>query len=166
MTNLLELFDELIQEEGDFTPLFRGENKYEFVCRWADVPTDWSLVASYVYLYYKSENCDPKIIDMCRDSLIKMTKKSPIDAWCAFNTLYYLTYPRHGQDSVPFDIVTDELIESFETGLLNYKEELKSIKKYTCPKSGLWVDVLRLVELIKKTSGVEINLKCSQTKTC
>ena len=33
MTNLLELFDELIQEEGDYTPLLRSENNYEYDCR-------------------------------------------------------------------------------------------------------------------------------------
>ena len=149
-------FDEMVKK-GSFVPYFLGEGEYEFVCRHANVPTDWSVAIGFLWQYCKGKDYDPEIIDLIRKSIIEMAKESAVGSWCALEVIYFLGYKEEYKKR-GFDVITNELVENVRTEVIGHKEELKKETKWG-GKNGLWTTALRTAKIIKKWCDIEIDLE-------
>ena len=149
-------FDELF-EKGSFVPLLRGDKEYEFVCRHANVPTDWSMVSSFLCQYYESNNYNPEIIEVLRNSIIKLAQESAVGSWCALEIIYFFSFKGQYKKR-RFDVITDDIIEIVRTEVIKNKKELEQNTEWGGHR-GLWKESLWTVKIIKKCCDIDIILE-------
>jgi len=146
--------------DGSFVPLFRADKSLKIkVSQYipADIPIDWDLLLRRgIYEYYTASK-DPRIIEICRDSIKTLLLGSAYEIWCGYNVLFYMVC-KEGRKEAPFYIVDDEMRQLLRDSLQTNKEKLKAAKIWQGKnmKEGLWTDITSSSLYLKKKYGFEI----------